>query len=120
MRPPVRQEADAAGAPPDGGAPTESSVARELTHGVLALDRVADYLGDLRQCAEVLDVVVRHAARQSVNGPQQIPVEEGVGLLLAGGAAGLQVRYCYAGDEWLDTLIPHEAGLRLVRIRAER
>ncbi len=39
---------------------------------------------------------------------------------LSTGSAAVQLRYLHAGEEWWDTLTPHEGGWRLTRISHTR
>jgi hypothetical protein len=90
----------------------------ELHQAVLDAATVERLLDDIRQCAEVVEVLAKHDARaRAAEAP--LTLDDARTLLLDGGARGVQLRYLYDGGLWWDTLLRVSGGYRLTRIRHE-
>lgn len=87
----------------------------DVHQGVLDEDALGALLSDLREHAEVLDVRVKGGPTERSDATE-LGVDD-VATLLRGGARGVQIRYRFQGDEWRDTLLPAEAGVRIVRMK---
>lgn len=86
----------------------------DLSSGELDERSLEALFDDLAQ-TELLSVNVKHGAEQLARG-----CEAGANareLLLHGNAQGIQLRYRYAGEEWIDTIMRSGSGFRLFRIR---
>ncbi|HEY6556577.1 MAG TPA: hypothetical protein VI072_04860 [Polyangiaceae bacterium] len=68
---------------------------------------------DLSQLAELLEVRLKGGASDYA---EAAPGLESARAALDAKAA-VQIRYRYAGAEWIDTLMPTGAGVRLVRMK---
>ena len=105
----------------DGDAAAEVEVPEplpELMQGDMDHGYRDRYFADLAACAQILEVGVRRAVREHAPAGGGMGLEAARELLCRGEASGLQVRYRYAGEEWLDTLMARGSGWRLVRMRA--
>jgi len=87
----------------------------ELTEAVLDAPTLDALLADIGSLAEVLEVVTK-GAEQVLARPAPLSLVEAVQLLRAGRLRGVQVRYRWNGEEWLDTLLRGEVGIRIVRL----
>lgn len=89
----------------------------ELLEGELDATGLASLERDLASLARVDSVLPRPSARTLVP-PAPVTLADGFARLRAGDLRGLQVRYVYAGEAWVDTLLalPH-GGVRVVRMR---
>jgi hypothetical protein len=70
---------------------------------------------DLGQCASILDVRGKTAARGHA-ADEVLTLADAVISLRQGRLRGVQIRYCFDGGEWLDTLVTTPAGIHLTRI----
>lgn len=90
----------------------------ELTEAVLDDDTLAALVRDLRGETQLLEVQLKGG--QFERGQRhQIPLEQAVSMLTAGEIRGVQIRYRWSEQEWLDTLLRHPEGIKLVRIQVE-
>lgn len=89
----------------------------ELTEGLLDPATLERLFADLEACAEVLEVLTKLGPQERVTGSVRPSLAEAHDLLRAGGVRGVQIRYRYQGQEWLDTLLVRPAGTLLVRIQ---
>jgi hypothetical protein len=92
----------------------------ELMQGDLDDGHRDRYFADLAACAQILEVGVRRAVREQVPAGGGMGLDAARELLCRGEASGMQVRYRYVGEEWLDTLLARGGGWRLVRMRVGR
>jgi hypothetical protein len=88
----------------------------ELHQGALDLPTLRQLLDDLALCAEIVEV-------RSKGGPIDHADPEGTfedarRAFERRAVRGMQVRYRWEGDEWIDTLLWASEGPRLVRMRA--
>lgn len=90
----------------------------DLHEGWLSWETAERVLADVAACAEVLEVRLKAAAARHADAAAP-SLEAARAAFLAGEARGLQVHYRHAGDEWTDTLLHTDRGIRLVRIRHE-
>jgi len=81
---------------------------------VLDDDQLVALFFDIAQVAELLAITSRGSAGRSAL--TRWSLDEALVALRERRVAGLQIRYRHAGEEWWDTLQPHEDGVRLVRI----
>ena len=88
-----------------------------LTDVLLDDAQLAQLAFDLEHAAELIDVAIRPlGARRAA--PSGRPSLSAALHALATRTASVQLRYRHRGEEWWDTLLPANAGVRLVRIRA--
>ena len=86
-----------------------------LQQQVLDAATFDQYQAELDHLCEIFEVKVR--TRSARSEPQSTAtVTDALGELRNGTASGVQIRYRYAGQLWLDTLLPWAAGTRLTRI----
>lgn len=76
------------------------------------------FLRDLTEHTEVLDVLEKRAPGAHAD-LRPVELRSAVARLCAGQVRAVQVRYRWNGEEWRDTLLPTDAGLRLVRARMQ-
>ena len=74
------------------------------------------FLDDLESHAEVLEIQVKQGAHRHAEATPGT-LREAWGLLRAGAARGVQIRYRYQGAEWRDTLLHAGGSTRIVRMR---
>lgn len=77
---------------------------------------VAALFDDLAALATIVEVRLKAGPRRAEAGA--VTLAEARAAWEAGEVRGVQVRYTYAGDVWLDTLLRGPDGVRLVRMRA--
>ncbi len=90
----------------------------QLTEGLLDPATLEQLFADLDACTEVLEVLTKQGPQDRVTGTGRPSLAEAHDLLLGGGVRGVQIRYRYQEEEWLDTLLVRPAGTRLVRMRS--
>lgn len=105
--------------PDAGNPPSPPKGMPELLEAVVDASLVARYFEDLARCAEVGEVIPKRAARERACVERPWTLEEAKTAILAGEVRGVQIRYRYAGEEWWDTLIAQENGVRMVRVRRD-
>lgn len=88
----------------------------ELTQADLDPATLAALFDDLERHAEVLDAYLKGAATVAT-AAADTPLRAAQAALQTGQARGVQIRYRWGGEEWRDTLIRTDAGVRLVRAR---
>lgn len=88
----------------------------ELTQGRLDEPTLTALLDDLSELTEILEVLTKggECARAERSQPD---LREAVAALQAGQLRGVQVRYLWDGQQWLDTLLRGPDGVRLVRVQ---
>ncbi len=74
---------------------------------------------DIEHAAELIDVVYKGPGARRADPVPATPSLADAHRALASGHA-VQLRYRFGGEEWWDTLIGTEAGVRLVRISHSR
>lgn len=72
---------------------------------------------DLAAHAEIFEVRSKGGAR-AMAGAEALSLEQARALLAAGAVRGIQIRYRFEGEVWLDTLLAGPTAVRLVRARA--
>lgn len=82
---------------------------------ILHPQKLLELLGDIEQAAELLEVRIKSRA-QGHSTASSVGLGD-VATALAAGCA-VQLRYRHGKDVWLDTLMPHPHGTRLVRIQS--
>lgn len=86
----------------------------QLTEADLDGETLRSLLRDWLECTEVLEITVKGGATQRAQSALQT-LPELVELLQRGELRGVQVRYRWNGQEWLDTLLRAGQGVRVVR-----
>lgn len=89
----------------------------DLQDAVLPAGVLASLLNDIDQCSELLEVRVK-ARAYAHSSASAVHLDDVPSHLQAGHA--VQLRYRHNGSQWLDTLIPSDGGVRLVRIQVPR
>ena len=90
-----------------------------LSDVILDDAQLAQLVLDIARAAELLDVSIRpRGLRRPAAGPRP-SLEDALGAL-SRRAASVQLRYRYQGEEWWDTLLLVDVGVRLVRISRTR
>jgi hypothetical protein len=69
---------------------------------------------DLTQLAEILEVRGKRGPGYATI--EELPLHDAIGQLREQLIRGVQIRYLFDGQEWLDTLIVTAAGIRLTRL----
>ncbi len=78
----------------------------------LPMEQLAELCSDLEACADEVRVIVRDGARGNARASSLARVADEIRA-----GRGVQLRYVYEGERWIDTLRPEEAGVRLIRMR---
>lgn len=86
----------------------------QLEESVLDEEQLRDLLSDVATYGKVLEATVKATARSQPAVTMKLP--ELYLKLVERKVFGAQLRYEYKGAVWLDTLIPTQDGVRLVRI----
>ena len=90
----------------------------ELTHSTLDNLTLQRLLEDLTSLTEILEVTTKGGEFcRAKRSPQTLGLA--VEALQAGQIRGVQIRYRWQQEEWLDTLLAGPAGLRIVRVKVE-
>lgn len=92
----------------------EAPVLAEIQDAVLDAETLGQLFFDLSKLATLLEVRVKGASQQYA-AEAQANLDTAHAALVDGLA--VQVRYTYRGSEWIDTLMPTSAGVRLIRVR---
>lgn len=87
----------------------------QLQQQILNAATVQEYETDLAHLVEIFEMKVRSTATRRESQPAG-SLADAFRELRDGNASGMQIRYRYAGQHWLDTLLPTGAGTRLTRI----
>lgn len=87
----------------------------QLQQEVLDAATLEQYQTDLAYLADILEVKIRSTRAQPDRQPAG-SLADAFRELREGSAGGVQLRYCFAGQHWLDTLLPVATGIRLVRV----
>ena len=87
----------------------------QLQQQVLDAATLEQYQMDLAHLAEIVEVKVRSTTARRQPQPAG-SLADALCQLRDGQASGVQIRYRYAGQHWLDTLLPIASGTRLIRI----
>jgi hypothetical protein len=91
----------------------------ELQQSPLDVATLCQLFGDVRRCAQLVEVLPKYAPGFIAPDATMTP-EDGLNGLLQGRLRGLQLRYLYQGSLWWDTLLVVAPGsFRIVRIRHE-
>jgi hypothetical protein len=89
----------------------------EMTNAVLNAEELAALVRDYRACASAVRIQLKSGP--GLVAPHASPtLDEALDLLLTSRVRGVQLRYEFSGCQWCDTLMPTEAGVRLVRVKA--
>lgn len=86
-----------------------------LHQGDLTDSQVAQLFDELERCAAVHGVSTKGGLTTSSRG-EVVTLGLAQDLLRTRAVRGVQVRYTYEGRHWLDTLMVHTQGIRVVRI----
>lgn len=97
--------------------PAETLDLPDLHQAVLDAATIDQLFADIDQCAELIEVMVKPAARAHTPQITSCSLAQARRLLDEGDALGVQLRYGYQGAQWWDTLMHTPQGVRLVRIR---
>lgn len=97
---------------------TEEPELAELTRSALDAETLQALLEDLTSLTDILEVTTKGAELQRAD-KTTLTLWQAVEALQAGELRGVQVRYHWRGEEWLDTLLRVPGGTRIVRIKAE-
>ena len=87
----------------------------ELTQGVLDEPTLQALLDDLTGLTEILEVLTKGGEFTRAQRVDE-DLRQAVAALTAGRVRGVQVRYLWEGQQWLDTLLQGPEGVRLVRV----
>ena len=79
----------------------------------LSAEMLAPLFADLSASAEVVSVRGRCARRE--NSTEPLTLADAHACLVSGAFAGVQLRYRFDGQEWIDTLLRLAGAFRLVR-----
>lgn len=82
-----------------------------LTTAELDPETLAALFSDLATLVEIDEVLIKGDATAYAGATGLVEAQRA----LAAGARGIQIRYRWAGEAWLDTLMSGPAGIRLVR-----
>lgn len=84
---------------------------------VAELDRVKldQLFADLGSLATDVDVSAKYRDTQRLNPVSALTLPQAHSLLVGRRVVGVQVRYGYAGQRFVDTLLPTRSGVRLIR-----
>ncbi|HET9955337.1 MAG TPA: hypothetical protein VFQ61_12570 [Polyangiaceae bacterium] len=77
---------------------------------------------DVENAAELLDITLKSGGtrRAELAAGETCSLRQAVARLLRREVVGVQIRYRHAGEEWWDTLLSGESGIRLVRVNHSR
>jgi len=89
----------------------------ELTQADLDGETLGALVDDLNNLTQILEVITK-GGEFSMAGKTSIPLREAVRALQRGQIRGVQVRYVWRDEEWMDTLLRGPAGVRIVRMKA--
>ncbi len=87
----------------------------ELSEGLLDAAGLEALFADIAACTEGLEVRLKGAAGCRAEAGTST-LTEARDALLSGRARGAQLRYWWAGQAWIDTLIRGPEGLRICRM----
>ena len=87
----------------------------ELTQGVLDEATLEALLDDLTGLTEILEVQIKGGEFSRARRVDE-DLRQAVAALRGGQLRGVQVRYLWEGQQWLDTLLRNLEGVRLVRM----
>lgn len=110
---PVLQEREAPSPAPRPGPFDASRELPALQEAALDWDDLDCVLADLDDFAEILDLRGRNG-REMESAP--IDIVAARDALVSGELQGLQIRYAFADQVWVDTLLREDGGARLVRM----
>lgn len=85
-----------------------------MNDAVLTHEQVAALFRDLEALVTILEITVKGRRGTMDSAPQSLAKARQ--LLMSREAFGVQVRYRHEDQDWCDTLIPVDGGIRLVRI----
>jgi hypothetical protein len=84
----------------------------------LDADTYEDLFADWARLEGPLQLSLKRSEHGYVDAEQQPSLRTAKQQLESGLARALQARYAYEGDVWIDTLLRHAHGFRLIRTRA--
>lgn len=87
-----------------------------LYEAVWDREQLRQLFADLNQAAEIQHVQVRTEVDGS-RGDRTVTLGEAEALFEAGQAAAIQVRYCFDGEQWCDTVMIDANAARIIRTR---
>jgi hypothetical protein len=87
-----------------------------LYEAVWDREKMRQLFADLNQAAEIQHVQVR-AEVDGARGDRTVSLAEAEALFHAGQAAAIQVRYCFDGEQWCDTVMIEADEARIIRTR---
>lgn len=90
----------------------------DLCEGMLDKPTLDRLVTDLEALAKIDEVLLKGGEIQMAE-RSSLSLERAVELLWNRQTRGVQVRYRWDGDTWLDTMLRLPDGVRLVRMRAE-
>ena len=89
----------------------------DLTQAYLDGETLRALVDDLNNLTQILEVITK-GGEFSMAGKTSLPLGEAVEALQHGQIRGVQVRYLWQQEEWMDTLLRGPAGIRIVRMKA--
>ena len=89
----------------------------DLNMTLLDAAQVEQLLRDIEVCAQITEIIPKHAARGHVPDTASVTLVQARELLATRAVRGLQLRYRYEDADWWDTLMLVGDQFRLVRIR---
>ena len=90
----------------------------ELNQADLDWETVEALATDLKSCAQITEIQIKSSALSFAKPP--VPtLDEALARLKSGESRGMQVRYRYQDQDWCDTLLWRNQGVRLVRMKVD-
>lgn len=87
-----------------------------LQDAILDEAMLARLFFDVAEAGQLLEIVLKGAAEGMTPDPTEITLDAAFAALRERRVFGVQLRYCFGGSEWWDTLMVVRGGVRLVRI----
>lgn len=86
----------------------------ELLEAFWPREQVAALFDDLKDGADVTHVQLRRSGRHGIQ-DSAVELDDAKAAFLAGEAIAIQVKYCFEGQAWCDTILPQQMGAKVVR-----
>lgn len=118
-RPEVSESRPTSGSSEVADGDCKSPALPELRTGALDLTEVERLINDIEACAQITEIIPKHAAQGYVPETGALTLDDARQHLRARTVRGLQIRYRHDGADWWDTLMVVGDNYRLVRIRHE-
>lgn len=90
-----------------------------LVEGMIDADTLRQLVLDLSTATTILQVREKGGPAEH-SAEEETTLDKATGRLLAGNACAVQVRYCYSGYEWSDTIVARGSVYRVVRCRQQQ